>query len=182
MKRLIMIRHCQAESQHKDAPLTKSGVNQAHRLAEFLNNNKQIKLDRIITSPFMRAIETIRPYADHHNISIEKDRRLQERLLSDQPIDDWLDVLEKSFLDFDFRLPGGESSNDALKRGIQVLNEALQDQDNEQIAIVTHGNLLSILLSEFDKEFGFYQWKTLKNPDVFLIEKDIDSYRLEHIW
>lgn len=181
MKQLIIIRHCQAEGQHKDSPLTQNGVNQAHRLAAFLNK-QPAKLDRIISSPFMRAIETIKPYAEQHQILIEEDRRLQERLLSDEPIDDWIDVLEKSFSDFDFQLPGGESSNDALERGSEVLNLALQDQDHEQIAIITHGNLLTILLSQYVKEFGFYNWKTLTSPDVFIIKKQADGFAVEHVW
>lgn len=181
MKQLIIIRHCQAEGQHKDSPLTQSGVNQAHRLAAFLNE-QPIKLDRIISSPFMRTIETIKPYADEHNISIEQDRRLQERILSDEPIDDWIDVLETSFSDLDFQLPGGESSNDALKRGLEVLHQALEDAEHEHIAIVTHGNLLTLLLSQFEKEFGFVNWKMLTTPDVFVIQKEADGYAVEHIW
>jgi 2,3-bisphosphoglycerate-dependent phosphoglycerate mutase len=181
MKELILIRHCQAEGQHKDSPLTNSGVNQAHRLAEFFNQ-KNIKLDRVISSPYMRAVETIKPYADEHQLKITTDQRLQERIISFEPIDDWLDVLETSFIKKDFRLPGGESANDASERGLEVIHEVLNDPDHERTALITHGNLLAILLAHFDESYGFEQWRTLGNPDVFSIKYQDDSYLLEHIW
>ncbi|MBM7542570.1 histidine phosphatase family protein [Amphibacillus cookii] len=181
MKKLILIRHCQAEGQHKDSPLTNNGVNQARRLAEFLNS-KGLKLDRIISSPYMRAVETIRPYARQNKIEIETDSRLQERILSDQPVDDWFDVVETSFKDMDYRLPGGESSNDALQRGLEVIKEAVEDPNHQQIAMVTHGNLLMLLLSQFEEGYGFTQWRLLKNPDIFIIEHEQDFYQLQHIW
>ncbi|WP_017472144.1 histidine phosphatase family protein [Amphibacillus jilinensis] len=181
MKKLILIRHCQAEGQHKDSPLTNNGVNQARRLAEFLNS-KGLKLDRIISSPYMRAVETIKPYARQNEIDIETDSRLQERILSDQPVDDWFDVVETSFKDMDYRLPGGESSNDALQRGLQVIKEAMEDPNHQQIAMVTHGNLLMLLLSQFEEGYGFTQWRLLKNPDIFIIEHEQDFYQLQHIW
>lgn len=181
MKKLILIRHCQAEGQHKDSPLTNNGVNQARRLAEFLNS-KGLKLDRIISSPYMRAVETIKPYASQNKIDIETDSRLQERILSDQPVDDWFDVVETSFKDMDYRLPGGESSNDALQRGLQVIKEAVEDPNHQQIAMVTHGNLLMLLLSQFEEGYGFTQWRLLKNPDIFIIEHEQDFYQLQHIW
>lgn len=183
MKQLILIRHCQSEGQHKDSPLTLHGVNQAHRLALFLREH-ELQVDRIISSPFMRAMETIRPFANEENIPIEQDVRLEERVLSDEPIDDWLDVLETSFQDFDFSLSGGESTNDALQRGLEVLHEMWQDHTHDCGVIVTHGNLLSILLAHFIKEFGFEDWKQLKYPDVYKIEQQTDTnqYVINHLW
>ncbi|SEN45132.1 2,3-bisphosphoglycerate-dependent phosphoglycerate mutase [Amphibacillus marinus] len=181
MKKLVLIRHCQAEGQHRDSPLTNNGVNQARRIAEFFAN-QELRFDRIISSPYMRAIETIKPYARQFNLKIEKDVRLQERILSSQPVDDWIEVVEASFQDKDYRLPGGESSNDALKRGLDVIKEAMEDPEHEQIAIVTHGNLLTLLLSQFEEGYGFSQWRLLKNPDIFVIEHEKDFYQLQHIW
>ncbi|WP_182199361.1 histidine phosphatase family protein [Paraliobacillus salinarum] len=181
MKQLILIRHCQAEGQHMDSPLTQHGVNQAHRLALFLEDN-DCKVNRIISSPFMRAIETIKPYAAAQHIPIEQDVRLEERVLSNEPIDDWLDILELSFQDLDFSLSGGESSNDALKRGLSVIDECLQDQTNDCVAIVTHGNLLSIILAHYLKDFGFEDWKTLTTPDVYALEFKDETCQVRHIW
>lgn len=181
MKRLFMIRHCNAEGQHKDSPLTKEGVRQSRVLSAFLEKSSY-PIDRIITSPFLRAIESIKPFAEKNNLTIEIDERLQERLLSEEPIDDWMDVLEQSFTNLDFRLPGGESSNDAVHRSIEVVNEVLSDEVNENIVIVTHGNLLALLLKEFQADIGFSHWKEFTNPDLFLVRKTAGEFVVERLW
>ncbi|UFU01232.1 histidine phosphatase family protein [Radiobacillus kanasensis] len=181
MKRLILIRHCNAEGQHKDSPLTYDGIHQARHLATFLQE-AGFSIDRILSSPYLRAIESIKPYAEQQMTSIEIDDRLKERILSEEPIDDWLDVLEQSFDNQDFRLPGGESSNDARERVRQLLDELQQDEEHSDIAVVTHGNLLAILLSEFQVDIGFNHWKGFTNPDIFTVQKTGGEYVVERVW
>ncbi|MDC3412972.1 phosphoglycerate mutase family protein [Aquibacillus sp. 3ASR75-11] len=181
MKKLFLIRHCNAEGQHKDSPLTKKGVQQAQALANFFDRYG-IQIDRIVSSPYLRAIESIKPYAENRNITVEVDDRLQERILSEEPIDDWLDVLEQSFSDMNFKLPGGESSNDAISRIKQLLQE-IESSNEEQTAIfVTHGNLLALLLKEFQADIGFSHWKGFTNPDIFMVQKTGGEYVVERIW
>ena len=62
---------------------------QANTLATFLLEN-QLQIDHIISSPFVRAIDSIRPYALQANLSIQEDERLAERILSDVSMDDWM--------------------------------------------------------------------------------------------
>ncbi|RCW64976.1 histidine phosphatase family protein [Saliterribacillus persicus] len=181
MKRIVLIRHCHATGQHKDSPLSKLGNNQAYHLAIFLQQ-LSFPIDRILSSPYLRAIETIRPFAQDHNIKIETDERLQERLLSEEPIDDWLEILEASFDDFDFKLPGGESSQDAFNRAEEIVSEIFEEPNHENIALVTHGNLLTLLLRYFQIDFGFKQWTRLTNPDVFIVQKIGGEYVIEHKW
>ena len=88
MKKIIVIRHCSATGQERDAELTTDGK-QANTLATFLLEN-QLQIDHIISSPFVRAIDSIRPYALQANLSIQEDERLAERILSDVSMDDWM--------------------------------------------------------------------------------------------
>lgn len=181
MKKLVLIRHCQADGNHMDSPLTNNGVNQARRLAEFFID-QDLKIDRIISSPYMRAVETIMPYSRDKQIEIETDVRLRERILSAEPVDDWLDAIETSFDDMDYSLPGGESSNDALARVLELIEEIKQSDKSDTVALVTHANLLMLILAHFEGDYGFKQWRLLKKPDVFMIEHDQDFYQLHHIW
>ncbi|MDC3415311.1 histidine phosphatase family protein [Aquibacillus salsiterrae] len=181
MKRLLLIRHCNAEGQHSDSPLTREGIKQARVLADFLEQ-VNYPVDRIISSPYLRAIESIKPYADNHHVSVETDERLKERLLSEEPIDDWLDVLQQSFQDPDFRLRGGESSNDALARSFSIVQDTLESNQHDNVVLVTHGNLLAILLNEFEKSYGFDEWKQFSNPDVFMVEITPDGYLVQRLW
>jgi len=182
LKKIYFVRHCSADGQHKDSPLTIEGTRQAQLLSIFLTEN-DIPIDRIISSPYLRAVESIKPYAEKHGIDIEVDERLHERVLSNEPVDDWLEVLEHSFKDLNFNLPGGESANDTIERANQVLNNVFQDEDATNVMLVTHGNLIALTLHQYDKNFGFDQWKELRNPDIYAVHYDkngVDS--VESIW
>ncbi|SER11585.1 2,3-bisphosphoglycerate-dependent phosphoglycerate mutase [Gracilibacillus ureilyticus] len=181
MKRILLIRHCDATGQHKDSPLSKEGNVQAYELAKVV---KQLSfpVDRIISSPYLRAKETIRPLASELEIEIEIDDRLKERTLSDEPIDDWFEILEESFHNYQFKLPGGESSKEAFNRANTVLEECLSNDQYDSTIIVTHGNLLALMLEKFQVDFGFHGWKALTNPDIFLVQRVGGEEVIERIW
>src|SRR5690625_4660757 len=127
LKKIFLVRHCSATGQHKDSPLTHKGIKQAYLLANFFHD-QNIPIDKIISSPYLRAIESIKPYAQKQQIKIEIDERLKERVLSAEPLDDWFEVLQYSFINTNFKLPGGESSNDAVQRALEVLQAIYHDE------------------------------------------------------
>ncbi|WP_088050397.1 histidine phosphatase family protein [Virgibacillus dakarensis] len=181
MKKIFLVRHCSAVGQHKDSPLTKEGIRQARQLSTFFAR-QNIEFDKIISSPYLRAIESIKPYAEQINSRIEVNENLRERILSEEPIDDWLDVLEQSFIDLDFALPGGESGNDCIRRANSVLESLYSNNALSNIIIVSHGNLITLLLKYYDNTFGFDHWKRLRNPDVFVITLDNGLKKIECLW
>ncbi|MCC2250875.1 histidine phosphatase family protein [Virgibacillus sp. AGTR] len=167
-KKIYLVRHCSAHGQHRDSPLTTNGLQQANQLAEFFSNLDE-EIDHIISSPYLRAVDSIKPFANKAQLTIHVDERLKERILSEDPIDDWLDVLEHSFQELDFSLPGGESSNDAIERAHEVIDQ-MKSTTFHNIVIVSHGNLLSLLLHRYDQAFGFDTWKAMQNPDVYTLQ------------
>ncbi|WP_174613544.1 histidine phosphatase family protein [Virgibacillus ihumii] len=181
MKNLFIVRHCLADGQHKDSPLTDVGMRQAHLLSVYLGKN-EFAIDKIISSPYLRAIESIRPFAENSNLTINIDDRLQERILSNEPVDDWMEVLEQSFSDPDFRLPGGESGNDVIQRTNGLIDSLQSQPDVSNVLLVSHGNLIALLLSRFNPDFGFEGWKNLQNPDVFLINLEEEIHAVNSLW
>ncbi|MGM0904705.1 MAG: histidine phosphatase family protein [Bacillota bacterium] len=178
MKQIYVIRHCEAEGQPPEAPLTDKGAQQAFVLAEFLSN---IEVDRIISSPYRRAVESIQPLAENLNLEVEVDSRLSERILSAHMMSDWLEKLRNTFEDLDLTFEGGESSREAQKRIVEVIQEIFNSK-TDCAMIVTHGNLMSLLLNHFNSSFGFEEWKNLSNPDVFLIKTENKQVTFERIW
>ncbi|PFJ12792.1 histidine phosphatase family protein [Bacillus cereus] len=167
MKKIIVIRHCSATGQKRDAELTAAGKNQANTLATFLLDN-HLQIDHIISSPFVRAIDSIRPYALQANLSIQEDERLAERVLSDAPMNDWMQKLEYTFTNIDIAYSGGESTKQAMDRAISLIQDALK-LDHTTTLLVTHGNLLTLILKHFDYMIGFNEWHCLTNPDIYEI-------------
>ncbi|MBN3909003.1 MAG: histidine phosphatase family protein [Nostoc sp. NMS1] len=166
LKTLYIVRHCQAVGQEPNAPLTSQGYFEAIALADLLFS---FGIERVISSPFMRAYQSIAPLTERLGISIEIDNRLTERVLCATPLDDWRERLAESFTNLDLYLDGGESSRSAMARGIAVINEVLQ-QKTSITAIVTHGNLMALILKHFDDRIGYAEWEKLSNPDVYRIQ------------
>jgi 2,3-bisphosphoglycerate-dependent phosphoglycerate mutase len=177
MKNIYMIRHCEAEGQEPEAPLTGKGIQQAMDLAAFFEKRK---VDRIISSPFKRAIQTIQPLASEREIVIEMNHQLSERVLSTRNMPDWYNKLRETYVNFDLKYEGGESSREAANRVIKVVDEVLKS-DAENTIIVTHGGLFSLLLNHYNKYFGFEQWATLSNPDVYLLTLE-NQITIERLW
>jgi len=163
MDELFLVRHCESTGQAPDAPLTAAGLAQARALASALPRRC---VDRIICSPYTRAIQSITPFAERNGLSIEIDDRLKERSLNIPDGVDWRKALEASFDDLDLVYKGGESSRAAMQRAVAVINDMT---GASKAMIVTHGNLMTLLLKSFDTTVGFAHWSRLTNPDVYRI-------------
>ncbi|CAG7647864.1 hypothetical protein PAESOLCIP111_05478 [Paenibacillus solanacearum] len=168
MRKIYVIRHAKAEGQASDAPLTEVGVKQAEALAEFLADQQ---IDAIVSSPFARAYRTIEPLAARLRLPVATDERLAERVLSAHPYPDWRERLRTTYDDLDLCFEGGESSRTAMRRAADVVEDAL-GCGHRHIAIVSHGNLISLLLQHYDKRIGFAAWAAMTNPDVYELSFD----------
>ena len=146
MKNLYIVRHAKAEGQPFAAPLTNEGKTQALQLVDFF---KDKDIDSIYSSPFTRAIETIRPLSAERVLEIKEDERLSERVLSSENFPDWKEKLQQSFIDFNLAFNGGESSQDGFDRARSMIEEVMDTQD-QHIVLVSHGNLTTLLLKCFD--------------------------------
>ena len=164
-KKIYLVRHCQATGQEPTASLTREGRNQSIQLAQTLES---IPFDRLYSSPYRRAVQSIEPLALQLDKSITLDERLEERRLSGELIENWLEELEKTFNDHSYSIPGGESSQEAASRGIASINDALHDT-KEYGLLMTHGNLLTLILHHFDPTFDFNTWKALRNPEIYCL-------------
>ena len=165
MKTLYVVRHCSAEGQEADAALTPEGVAQAHHMAESLVASN---IERIISSPYARATQSIAPLAQRLGLEVELDTRLVERVLCSASRPDWQELLRDSFSDLDLSFDGGESSRAAMRRAVAVV-EDIQRHPAQRTLLVTHGNLMTLLLKYFDGSVGFAEWRALSNPDVYRV-------------
>jgi 2,3-bisphosphoglycerate-dependent phosphoglycerate mutase len=176
-KVLYIVRHCQATGQEPDALLTSEGYVQAVALADLL---AKAAIERIISSPFARAYQSVVPLAENLCLKIDTDERLVERVLSKSPLDNWREHLADTFTNLDLCMDGGESSRAAMDRVVSVMDEILQ-HDATTTAVVTHGNLMILLLKCLDDRIGFVEWESLKNPDVYRVEFKNDGVQIERI-
>jgi 2,3-bisphosphoglycerate-dependent phosphoglycerate mutase len=178
MQELVLVRHATATGQDANAALTIEGQREAHLLANLL---MKYQIRRVISSPFARAAESVRPFCGRANLRLETDDRLIERVLSGRNLPDWREHLRRSFDDPDYCLEDGESSRAAQARGTAVVRAALVS--GERCVLVTHGNLLALILKSIDATVGFDEWSRLSNPDVFVLHVDDEGPKgFSRVW
>ncbi|MEO8603658.1 MAG: histidine phosphatase family protein [bacterium] len=177
MARILLVRHCESTAQHSEAPLTARGLVQAEALAHRLT---PLAPDHLVSSPYLRARQSIAPLAQRLGLDVAIDARLRERRLGDEPIDDWRAAVRASFEALDGALPGGESSRVAQQRGRAALDDILAGAHRLPV-VATHGNLLALLLTSIDGRFGYAGWESLANPDVFVVEVDAGVWSYRHL-
>lgn len=177
-KVLYLVRHCEASGQEPEARLTVAGLAQAERLAQFLAAHP---IARIVSSPFARAQQSIEPLARLLGLPIELDARLRERVLSDQPREDWLACLHESFADPDRRFGAGETTREATARAVAALADLASD-DRDHVVVVSHGNLTTLLLRSFDDRVGVETWQQMTNPDVFRVRGSPTGPCVDRLW
>ena len=177
MPALLLVRHCESSGPQPDAALTERGRIQAARLARFL---AEYVIDALVASPFLRARQSIAPFADARALPVVIDARLAERRMAPGPVDAWRDVVHVSFDDLDHCLPGGESGRETLARGRAAIEELLV-RGHRLPCVVSHGQLISLVLHSIDPGFGFRGWESLSNPDVYLLDGG-RCLRFERLW
>ena len=52
----------------------------------------------------------------------------------------------------------------------------------EVTLLVTHGNLMTLLLKHFDQRIGFVEWQRLTNPDVYRVVLAPERAQITRVW
>jgi len=179
MPDVIMLRHCESAGWESNSPLTSRGYEQADGLVGVL---QEMSVDYVASSPFLRAYESIAPFAESQNLEIHIDDRLAERTRSDEPLEDWEGWVRQSFMDIDFRAPGGESGREVARRGLIALSEALES-DYKLPLLSTHGQLMSFLANSFDPDFDYEHSSAMDYPALmrFSRKNGVITYEAEYL-
>lgn len=168
---VYFIRHAESNfvfGKERERPITEKGIIDSKKLLEKLSN---IKFDHVISSPYKRAIQTIEPLAK--NSEIELFEGLREKSLKGEFKLDKSSIeyaIKKSFIDIDFKLEGGETTSDVQNRAIPIIERALDDKRIKNIAVGTHGNILTSILNYYNQSFGYDFWKSSSKPDIYKCE------------
>ena len=168
MTNLYLVRHAHSHwTPDETRPLSPQGMTDALRVAEIL---APVKPEAIYSSPYLRARQTVEPLAEALTMPVLEVADLRERTLCDPPVDDWKAALERSWQDFSFTLPGGESSGAAQERAVAACHHIVENHPDGSIVIATHGNLLALLMNHYDPSVGYAEWDALSLPDIYRVE------------
>lgn len=137
----------------------------------------------LLASPYKRAIQTIEGLADLLGIEITTVEDFKERKLAENPVDNFDTAIARVWEDYSFSWEGGESNFAAQRRGMQALNEVLQQYEGQSIAIGTHGNMMALIMNRLDVRYDFLFWKKMDIPDIYkLTFTDLKLTDVTRIW
>jgi len=181
---VILVRHATPvmpgspgfEDRDDERPLTEEGQRQADELAFELD---AYGLTAIYSSPYPRALQTVQPTAARHELEVQVLPDLRERLQQIGPRDDWRDVMERSWADFDYALPGAESSRSAQRRATGVLDLLrVRHADGGRLLIGSHGNLISLILHALEPGVDLAFQVAMPMPALYHLQHDGVGWRV----
>jgi 2,3-bisphosphoglycerate-dependent phosphoglycerate mutase len=178
---VLLIRHAESMApgvsgfDEYTRPLTAKGFRDATKLCETLSSTR---IDAAYSSPYLRARQTIEPIAQVRHLSIETIDDLRERLLSPSDLPDWRSHLKRSWEDFDYAPPGGETSRDAQARVLRVLDTIASRHRAGTVILASHGNLIALALNAFTPHVDYAFWESIPMPAVFTLIRDGSGWKL----
>jgi len=169
MTHIYFVRHAEPDfSVHNDEnrPLTEKGLKDAQSVQAFFSC---LNVDAFYSSPYKRAIDTIKGAADLKGTKITLIDDFRERAVSDEWIDDFNAFARRQWSDFDFKLPCGESLRETETRNIRSFSEILQKHEGETVVIGGHGTAISTLLHHYNPSFGYEDFKSIQPIMPFVV-------------
>lgn len=155
--RLVLVRHGQSEGNargilqgHMDFSLTALGREQAEATARYLAGGR--KVERLLSSPLARAMETAEPIAAALGLEVEPEPALAEYDMGEASGLTWAEIRERfpaiveAFREG--RRPSfpGEEGRDEFHARVSAVVRRLEESDGGTVAIA-HGGVVSAICS-----------------------------------
>lgn len=169
MTTIYFVRH--AESDHRVQhdrirPLTDKGMKDRALVTEYLYDKH---VDVVLSSPFKRAVDTVKHFADEKGLPLHCIKDFRERKVG-QWVDDFHAFSKKQWEDFTYKLPNGDSLGEVQERTIGALNQLLNEHHNKVLAIGSHGTALSTIINFYDATYGFTDFEQMKHLMPWIVK------------
>jgi 2,3-bisphosphoglycerate-dependent phosphoglycerate mutase len=175
MTRIYFVRHSKPNFSIKDdlkRPLCEEGISACKKITEYLSDKG---IHKVYSSPFKRAVDTIKDFADQFEFEIEKVEDLRERKVADIWIEDFNEFAKKQWEDFNYKLSNGENLNEVQTRNINAIHRILKSNADKNIVIGTHGTALSTIINYYDNSFDYSAFSRIKNLMPFVVCIDFEG-------
>lgn len=178
MTTVYFVRHAQPNyDNHHDLEreLTPKGMKDRERVTAFLLDKS---VDIVLSSPYKRAVDTVKDFADRTGLTIDIVSDFRERKIENEWIADFESFCKRQWDDFSYKLPGGESLQEVQERNIAALQNALKRYEGQTMAIGTHGTALATILNHYDPSFRFEDFQRIHRYMPWIVRLTFDGDRL----
>jgi 2,3-bisphosphoglycerate-dependent phosphoglycerate mutase len=179
---LYFVRHAHSiyTPEELKRPLSTKGLSDVEKINQLLI---QESIDYVISSPYLRAVQTVEGVAKSTEKEVIIEDTFKERQLSSRPVEDFQLAITKVWKEPSFCWEGGESNVVAQKRGVESTLKVLERYEGKNIVIGTHGNIMVLIMNYFDNNYGFDFWKELNMPDIYKLTFDKSELKeVNRIW
>ena len=175
MTGVFFVRHAEPNYDNHDdmlRELSERGMKDRKKVTEFLSDKD---IDVVFSSPFKRAVDTVKDFADRKGLNVNVIDDFRERKVDSDWIEDFSAFTEKQWADFNYKLSDGECLKEVQDRNVSALFNVLQDYPGKNIVIGSHGTALSTVINYFDPSFGFSDFDKIRFVMPWIVEFVFDD-------
>ncbi len=187
VQHVLLIRHGETDFNREHrlqgvmaVPLNDNGIAQAASVAKYLS---RLSIDRLYSSPILRAYETAEIISRAILLPCSFDKRLREiefgifEGLTFPLVEKRFPVEHKKWTSgyLDYGVPKGESRRDVQQRMRAAWNDITENEDSQTVALVTHGSAISIFLGSI---YAPLPDKPVKNSSITTLTRSADIWEI----
>ena len=175
MTTVYFVRHAQPNYEnHNDRlrELTPKGLEDRKLVTACLEKQN---IHAVFSSPYKRAVDTVKEFADLHHLQIQTVEDFRERKVGSGWIQDFDAFARRQWSDFSYKLTGGESLEEVRSRNIKALQALLDTHRGKNIVIGTHGTALCTILHHYDPSFGYEDFIRIRDIMPWVVRLEFDD-------
>ncbi|MBO5208378.1 MAG: histidine phosphatase family protein [Lachnospiraceae bacterium] len=175
MTTVYFVRHAEPNYKNHDdmtRELTEKGLNDRKLVTEFLSDKA---VDIVLSSPYKRAVDTVRDFAETKGFEVEIIEDFRERKIDSEWIEDFNAFSKAQWKDFNYKLSDGESLGEVQNRNIKALNNVIEAYKGKVIVVGSHGTALSTIINYYDKSFGYTDFEKIKGLMPWVVEFSFEN-------
>jgi 2,3-bisphosphoglycerate-dependent phosphoglycerate mutase len=175
MSRLLLVRHAQSEPPRADGPdeytrpLSAYGLGQADRLAAELVAHAPTC---IVSSPYLRAVQTVAPAAAALGLEIERRPELREWDSGLAPTAEWRAAYRHAWEHPDDRHGDGETHHELEHRAACAVRSVAAETGDGVTVLASHGTWMARALLGLGCAVDADFWFAMPMPAVYVLTVD----------
>ena len=181
MTTIYFVRHAKPDyTNHNDMerPLTVKGKEDSKLVTDYLSDKE---IDVVLSSPYLRAIDTVKDFADSFGYVITTVDDFRERKIDDVWIEDFNQFTKQQWSDFDYKLSDGECLREVQIRNVEALKRVIKEYEGKNIVVGSHGTALSTIINYFNPSFGYEDFQRIRTIMPWIVKFTFQEEELVEI-
>lgn len=162
MTTVYFVRHAEPNYDNHDEELrelSNKGLKDRKLVTDYLTDKS---IDVVLSSPYKRSVDTVIEFASRYNFTIEKIDDFRERKVDNVWIEDFTGFCKRQWADFNYKYTDGETLAEVQSRNISALKRVLEQYENKNIVVGSHGTALSTIINYYDPAYGYKDFEKIR--------------------